>query len=179
MERLAETNIVPAGPGDAAALAEVHVRAWRETYAGLLPAAYLARMNAAVHATRWRRQLSRTRPGDVVLAAEGPEGLVAYCAGAVLSSSSIHEAEIFTLYVLKSAQGLGLGRRLLSTAARVLEAEAARSLRLWVLSGNVRAREFYLHLGGALVAERPVSGWGGGLSEVAYRWRDIRVLRGD
>lgn len=176
MERLAETNIIPAGPGDAAALAEVHVRAWRETYAGLLPAQYLARMNTAVHATRWRRQLSRARAGDVVLAAEGPEGLVAYCAGALLTNSAIREAEIFTLYVLRSAQGLGLGKRLLGAAARVLEAETARSLRLWVLSGNVRAREFYAHLGGVQVAERPVSGWGGGLSEVAFRWRDIRAL---
>ena len=37
--------IVPAGPGDAAELALVHVQAWRETYPGVLPAAYLARMS--------------------------------------------------------------------------------------------------------------------------------------
>lgn len=176
MERLAETNIIPVGPGDAPALAEVHVRAWRETYVGLLPGRYLSRMNTALHATRWRRQLSRARAGDVVLAAEGPDGLVGYCAGAILSNSPIHEAEVFTLYVLRGSQGLGLGRRLLSTAARVLRAESAASLRLWVLSGNVRAKEFYVHMGGHAVSERPVSGWGGGFSEIAYRWSDIGVL---
>lgn len=173
MERLAESIIIPAGPGDAVALAEVHVRSWRETYAGLLPAQYLERMSVPVHATRWRRQLSRTHPGEVILAAEGPAGLTAYCAGARLADG---EAEIFTLYVLKSAQGAGLGRRLFATAARVLRAEGAGSLRVWVLNGNARARGFYAHLGGVVAAERPVSGWGGGLIETAYRWSDIGGL---
>jgi GNAT superfamily N-acetyltransferase len=173
MERLAESIIIPAGPGDAAALAEVHVRSWRETYPGLLPAQYLERMSVPVHATRWRRQLTRARPGEVVLAAEGPRGLVAYCAGAVVADS---EAEVFTLYVLKSVQGSGLGRRLLATAARVLHAEGATALRVWVLNGNAHAKGFYAHLGGVPAAERPVSGWGGGLMETAYRWRDIAAL---
>lgn len=177
MERLAESVIIPAGPGDAAALAEVHVRSWRETYFGLLPAQYLARMSAPVHAARWRRQLTRARPGEVVLAAEGPRGLVAYCAGAAATAgSSNDEAEISTLYLLKSAQGRGLGRTLFATTSRVLEAEGASALHVWVLNGNERARGFYVHLGGKAVAERPVTGWGGGLRETAYRWRDIRAL---
>ena len=173
MERLAEWIIIPAGPGDAAALAEVHVRSWRETYPGLLPTQYLDRMSIPVHATRWRRQLTRARPGEVILAAEGSGGLMAYCAGAVMGEN---DAEIFTLYLLKSVQGSGLGRRLFVTVARVLAAEGARALRVWVLNGNERAKGFYAHLGGAPVAERPVAGWGGGLRETAYRWRDIGTL---
>jgi GNAT superfamily N-acetyltransferase len=177
MERLADTVIVPAGPGDAAALAEVHVRSWRETYPGLLPAPYLDRMSAPVHARRWRRQLANARSGEVVLAAEGPTGLTAYCAGALITAGPAPgEAEIFTLYVLKSAQGGGLGRRLFETAARVLEAQGARALKVWVLNGNGRARGFYDHLGGIAIDERAVSGWGGGLRETAYRWSRIETL---
>jgi GNAT superfamily N-acetyltransferase len=177
MERLAETVIVPAGPGDAAALAEVHVRAWRETYPGLLPAPYLERMSAPVHARRWRRQLSTARAGEVVLAAEGAAGLTAYCAGALVGrEASTGESEIFTLYLVKAAQGGGLGRRLFETAARVLQAQGAASLKVWVLNGNDRARGFYDHLGGVPIDERAVSGWGGGLKETAYRWSDIGVL---
>jgi GNAT superfamily N-acetyltransferase len=175
MERLAETVIVPAGPGDAAALAEVHVTSWRETYPGLLPAPYLERMSAPVHARRWRRQLANARSGEVVLAAEGPAGLTAYCAGALIGEAR-GEAEIFTLYVLKSAQGNGLGRRLFETAAMALQAQGARALNVWVLNGNGRARGFYGHLGGVAVDERAVRGWGGGLRETAYRWSDIAVL---
>jgi GNAT superfamily N-acetyltransferase len=172
MERLAEFAIVPAGPGDASALAEVHVTAWRETYPGLLPTAYLDRMSPPVHAARWRRQLTWARASEVVLVAEALQGLTAYCAGAVKGAT----AEIFTLYLLRRVQGLGLGRRLFATAARVLAAQGARALDVWVLNGNDRAMAFYAHLGGKHAAERPVSGWGGGLTETLYRWTDIGEL---
>jgi ribosomal protein S18 acetylase RimI-like enzyme len=173
MERLAEFVIVPAGPGDAAALAEVHVKAWRETYRGLLPDLYLERMSVAQHAQRWRRQLTRARTGEVVLAAEGPRGVIGYCAGAVVGGA---EAEIFTLYLIKAAQGGGLGRRMLEMTALALAAQGARSLRLWVLNGNDRAMGFYEHLGGVAVSERPSPGWSGAMRETAFRWSDIRAL---
>ena len=175
MERLAECVIVPAGPGDAAALAQVHVQSWRETYRGLLPAQYLERMSEAAHAKRWRRQLANARASEVVLTAEGPGGLTAYCAGAILAQGE-GEAEIFTLYLLKAVQGAGLGRRLFEMAARVLEARGARALTVWVLKRNQHAGGFYAHMGGVPVEERPVNGWGGGLLETAYRWGDIGVL---
>ncbi|HEY5289314.1 MAG TPA: GNAT family N-acetyltransferase [Caulobacteraceae bacterium] len=175
MERLAETVIVPAGPGDAAALADVHVQCWRETYSGLLPADYLDRMSAPIHAARWRRQLTRARPDEVVLAAEGPHGLTAYCTGSVPGSAS-GEAEVFTLYLLKSVQGYGLGRRLFGTTVRALEAQGAETLKVWVLNGNERAMGFYAHLGGAPAEQRRVAGWGGTLRETAYRWSAIGRL---
>lgn len=174
MQRLDDLMIVAAGPGDAAALAEVHVASWREAYAGLLPAAYLAQMSAPLYARRWRRQLMAARPPEIVLAAEGPAGLVGYCAGHVSLADS--SAEVSTLYVLKSAQNLGLGRRLLVSAARVLRARGAGSLCLWVLKDNTPARGFYEHLGAAPVGERPVRGWGGAFDEMAYRWEDIDRL---
>ena len=178
MERIAEFLIVPAGPGDAAALAEVHVRSWRETYPGLLPDHRLRRLSVPTHAIRFRRQLSLARAGDVVLVAEGPDGLAAYCNGAAaVGGGSGGEAEIHTLYVLKFAQGRGLGRRLFTTTARVLRTQGSRSLRVWVLTNNARARAFYAHIGGDPVAERPVGGWGDGLMETAYVWRDIDVFR--
>ena len=55
-------------------------------------------------------------------------------------------------------------------------AQGARSLMLWVLNGNRAAQGFYAHLGGRPVAERAVGGWGGGLTETAYRWSDIAAL---
>jgi len=177
MERLAECVILPAGPADADDLARVHVVAWRETYAGMLPDGYLAAMNAKIHARRWRLQLTRARPGDVVLAAEGPQGLVGYCAGAVpVSFGNTAEGEIFTLYLLRAAQRTGLGRRLFEAAARALAAEGATSLRLWVLNANRPARAFYEHNGGRAGAERPVRGWSGDVRETAYVWDDIETL---
>jgi len=177
MERLADIAITAAGPGDAAELGEVHVTSWRQTYPGLLPQTYLAAMNPHLHARRWRHQLTRAKSSEVVLVAEGPRGLIGYCAGAVTArQAEAADAEVFTLYLIKSAQGIGLGRRMLASMARVLAAQGATSLRLWVLNGNRPARGFYERLGGLAVQERSVSGWGGGLKETAYRWDDIRTL---
>jgi ribosomal protein S18 acetylase RimI-like enzyme len=175
MERLDDIMIVAPGPGDAVGLAEVHVTAWRETYAGLLPDAYLDRMSVPLYARRWRRQLLAAKPPEIVLAAEGRSGLVGYCAGHARSDRS---AEVSTLYLVRAVQRLGLGRRLLSDMAKVLDARGARSLVLWVLNGNDRAMGFYEHLGGEPVAERPVRGWGGGFSETAMSWPDISALTG-
>ncbi len=175
MERLADTLIVPAGPGDAGGLARVHVRAWRETYTGLLPDGYLERMHPALYARRWRQQLTRARPGELVLVAEGPDGLIGYCAG-LLDADAAPRAEIHTLYLLREAQGFGLGRRLMQTAARAFQGQGAESLTLWVLAGNTRAQAFYAHLGGVMAGERPVQGWGGGLTERRYDWTPIGDL---
>jgi ribosomal protein S18 acetylase RimI-like enzyme len=174
MERLDEIFIIVPGPADAAALANVHIASWRETYAGLLPAADLARMSAPVHARRFRRQLASGQSDEVCLAAEGRNGLVGYCAGHRRAGWPL--AEVSTLYVLRSAQNVGLGRKLLSSTARTLQAGGARGLRLWVLSSNDRAKGFYRRLGGEQGAERAVTGWGGGLRETAFLWSDIRRL---
>jgi len=177
MERLADVVIIAAGPGDAGDIGQVHVRSWRETYQGLLPQAYLAAMRPEIQAHRMRKQLTQPKAGEVVLAAEGARGLIGYCAGGLLHADRrLADAEVFTLYLVKAAQGGGVGRRLLEAAARALAAQGAKSLVIWVLSGNHRARGFYERLGGEPVSERPVSGWGGGLMETAYGWRDITAL---
>lgn len=174
MERLAAYNIIPAGPGDAAALARVHVRSWRETYVGLLPGPFLAQMNTAAYARRWRRQLMICEPGEVVLCAEGVGGLVGYCA----ASTDGALTEVSTLYIIRPAQRRGLGRRLLASAAQVGRAKGASALQLWVLDGNARARGFYEHLGGVAGEQRTLGHGGADLRETAYRWHDIRQLSG-
>ncbi len=177
MESLLDYVISPAGPGDAADLANVHVRAWRQTYPGILPQAALNRMSVAAHARRFRLELTRAQKGQVTLIAEGVEGAVGYASGAVLAGDGrAADAEVFTLYVLRAAQGAGVGRALLKAQARVLQAEGAKSLMLFVLSRNEPARGFYERLGGEAFAEVASHGWGEGLTETAYRWPDIAAL---
>ena len=163
--------ISPAGPGDAGDLARVHVQAWRETYPGLLPKAYLDGLSIPRHARLWRRRLMST--AEVTLAAEGVDGLVGYCSGGELRQRGDGLAEITTLYVLRQAQGAGLGRRLLSDTARVLAARGAVALIIWVLRDNTTARGFYEHLGGRLDAERGEAVGGRIVPSVAYRWERL------
>jgi ribosomal protein S18 acetylase RimI-like enzyme len=172
--------ILPAGPADAEALARVHVAAWRETYRGLLSDAFLARMSEPGHARRFRRELAQPGPHDVILAAINPYGVFGYVAGGPSRAGAgvDGEAEIATLYILRAAQGRGVGRRLLTDAVRALAAHGAQSLVISVLADNARARGFYERLGGQ--ADPPVQkpGPGGAVWEVAYRWPDLGSLLG-
>jgi ribosomal protein S18 acetylase RimI-like enzyme len=169
--------VFPAGPSDAEALARVHVTSWRETYRGLLPDAFLARMSEAGYARRFARSLTHSRPNEVTLVAADRSGVVGYAAGGPSRTGAKDEAEIATLYILRAAQGHGLGGRLMADTARALAVQGARSLMISVLRDNIRARGFYEHLGGVAEAPRREPGPGGQLLyEVAYRWADIRTL---
>ena len=170
--------IFPAGPEDAEALAGVHVAAWRETYQGLLPDSYLARMSVPVHTRRFRSALLRPDEHEATAAAADRDGLVGYAAGGPSRAKRLGEAEITTLYVLRRAQGYGLGRELVRGLARVFAANGATSLMLSVLRDNIPAREFYERLGGLAEAPRREPGPGGVTHEVRYRWPDIAALTG-
>jgi ribosomal protein S18 acetylase RimI-like enzyme len=169
--------VFPAGPADAEALADVHVTSWRETYKGLLPDAYLARMSVPAHARRFAHQQLHPGPDDVTLAAADRTGIVGYAQGGPSRRGAPGEAEVATLYLLRAVQRHGLGGRLLRDAARALAAHGAWSLVISVLRDNLAARGFYEHLGGEAEPPRQERGPGGALLfEVAYRWTDIREL---
>lgn len=168
--------IFPAGPDDAPDLARIHIAAWRETYRGLLPDSYLDRMSLPVHARRFHASLMSTRPNEATLAAADRDGLVGYAAGGPSRSRIEGEAEITTLYVLRAAQGRGLGRRLVEDLDRVFQANGASSLMISVLRDNLPARRFYEHLGGEAEAPRREPGPGGVTYEVSYRWPEIGML---
>lgn len=168
--------VFPAGPADAEAIARVHVAAWRETYRGLISTAYLDSMSEAALARRWAAALLRPHRGELVLAAASRSGVVGYCSAGPSRLGGETDAEVATLYLLRAAQGAGLGRALLESAARALAAEGFSSLMISVLQENRRARAFYEHMGGLADPPRPEPGPGGVLNEVAYRWPDIRTL---
>lgn len=171
--------LFPAGPADAETLGRVHVAAWRETYRGLLPDAYLARMSVEAHTRRFAHALRHPAPGEVTLAVGDRAGIAGYAQGGPSRRGWPGEAEVATLYLLKIAQSRGVGARLFAGAARALAANGATSLVVSVLRDNVAARGFYEHLGGVAEPSRLEPGPGGGLlHEVAYAWADIRTLVG-
>lgn len=177
MERASDVAIVPVGPSDAADLAHVHVKAWRETYRGLLPQAYLDRMSLDAHARRFGARLEHPGANHVTLGAEARSGLVGYCEGHAWASPFGGEAEIHTLYVLRAAQGEGVGKRLLQDAVRVLKDAGANGLIIWCLAANLKARGFYERMGGQAAAQRAGRGPGGGkVREVAYGWASLEPL---
>jgi GNAT superfamily N-acetyltransferase len=155
-------------------MAAVHVAAWRESYAGLLPADFLARMSVDARRSLWRREIAAPRPGGALFVAEQAGAVVGFVsAGPQRDDARLCDAEIYALYLLRAAQGRGLGRALMRAAAGVALRWGAASLDLWALEGNARAAGFYRAMGGAPEARRRLRVGGGWTTERAWVWADL------
>ncbi len=166
---------------DAAAIAAVHVAAWRSAYPGILPDSYLTHLSVVRQAAHYEHAI-RAEGGVFVAAAWGadlPPGgrprVVGFTTTGFARSPGIAEGEIETLYVLDDWRERGLGRRLMRAAAAHLQAAGCRSVLLWVLSENP-SRWFYARLGGRPVAEATVQVGGRPVGQIAFLWNPIERL---
>ena len=169
--------IRPATLADAAGIARVHVDAWRETYASILSADYLAGLSYADRAARWQRILADPEPGTSTFVAEDDTGQIVGFAGGGprRDGPDAFAGELYAIYLLRCAQGQGVGRRLVAAVAGALAQAGMRAMLLWVFAANP-ARGFYEALGGQLLAQQPFELGGTTLVEVAYGWPDVAPL---
>lgn len=158
---------------DARAIARVHVESWRTTYAGIVPDAYLAGLDEILRVKLWQEWLG----GDtVILVAERRGEVVGFAhAGKIREAIESADAELYSLYLVKEAQGRGIGRVLLRQLAEVLQEQRFKSLALWVLERN-RARMFYEKCGGRMAVSKVIEIGGARLMEVSYWWPELTVL---
>lgn len=156
---------------DAAAMAEIHVQAWRESYRGLIPDDYLNRLGVLERTRNHARWLEREGRGASFLAFAGddrPAGFV-QC-GAARGSPGPGWGEVYALYLLDAAKGQGLGRALMAAATAHLAGQGMVPFMLWVLTANFRAFGFYRHLGGTVFAEKMERFGGALLAESGFRF---------
>ncbi|MCJ2059612.1 GNAT family N-acetyltransferase [Methylobacterium sp. J-048] len=174
-------TVRPAGLEDAPAIAAIHVAAWQETYAGLLPAAMIAALTVETWLAIWARILGDPASGTAVEVAEGPAGLVGFGSCGAQRSADLAAAgfdgEVSAIYVLRAAQRRGTGAALMAALAAHLLQSGHRAASLWVLRENAMARRFYERLGGVVVGKREEAREHDMLVEVAYGWRDLAALR--
>ncbi|MDD9992061.1 MAG: GNAT family N-acetyltransferase [Rhodospirillales bacterium] len=168
-------GIRPACLSDASAIADIQVKTWRDTYAGLIPDRALLGLSRTSHIENWRRILRDARADSITRVAEGPDFCVVGFAnaGRARPTNLPYDGEVYTLYVLPDHQGAGHGRRLLVALFSALRAAGCKSALVWVLAGNP-ARFFYEVMGGTLIATREEPFHGVILSECAYGWPDLR-----
>jgi len=174
-------HIRPAGVEDSDVIGRIHVDAWRETYRDLVPDWILDNLSAERRAAQWRAGLSRTPRSNAVFVAEYETGgIVGFGAvGRARDLSLGCDGEIYALYVLQSAQGLGIGRALMRTLATALLDQGSMSMSLWVLTSNANATAFYRHLGGMMAGQRSEEADGWLCHESAYVWRDLEAAMRD
>ncbi len=128
-------TVRPADVQDAPAIAVVHVQAWREAYAHLLPADFLAALDVDARAARWRDIVAE--PGVDVVVAERDGVLVGWASAGPGRGETPRDRELEGIYVLAAHHGSGAGQALLDAAVGTAPAF------LWVADGNPRAEAFY------------------------------------
>ncbi len=163
--------IRPARPADAPAIARVHVRAWQETYPGLLPPETIAERTEASRLAIWTRALSAPAAGRVILAAEHAGAVAGFGQAGPQRTQALrdmgHTGEVWALYLVAAAQGAGLGRGLMAAMLAALARAGHRSAALWVLRDNPAAG-FYARLGGVPVLDG--TDGPGGAPEIAFAY---------
>jgi GNAT superfamily N-acetyltransferase len=162
-----------AGVADAAAIAHVHVRSWLTTYEGIVPAAHLATLNEGERTLLWQDWLRR----DIsVFVAECAGEVVGFAGGGpIREPRENYDSELYTLYLLKEAQGRGAGKALLGQVARGLMSQGHVSMLVWVLAQNPAAG-FYSKMGALPVTRREIEIGGARLPELALGWPDLHVF---
>ncbi len=165
---------------DAAGMARVNVESWKSTYAGIVPQEYLDSLSYEQRFATWHARLtdaSKLWPGWFYYVAEENNEIVGLAGGGPdRSGNQLYSSELGALYLLKSHQGRGLGRQLISAVALRFKKQGYNSMLVWVLQKNTY-RSFYETLGGKQFAQREINIGGANLIEVAYGWRDLNVLK--
>lgn len=129
---------------DAAALADIHVRAWQAGYRGLLPDSLLDSLSAADRLPRWRERLSGSH--EIVLIAELDGQVAGWLVIGPQRDGDLEPqrvAEIYAVYVHPDYWRHGCGAALMSRAKEDLRGQGYTEASLWVLRGNQRAIRFY------------------------------------
>ena len=169
---------------DAEGIAAVHAEVWRNAYAGILPAAYLARLSPLRLAMSYRRGLVLREPGHAMFVAVAPHAggggrTIGFVSGGRARrgrrGGAAPQGEVETLSLLDDGRDRGVGRRLMRAIAAHLAAIGCRSVFLWALSDNP-ASHFYRHLGGRLAARERIAFAGDEVEQAAWTWDPVEAL---
>jgi ribosomal protein S18 acetylase RimI-like enzyme len=172
-----EINIRPALPGDAAAIACLHLAVWRETYRELASAEAFRIMDEAFRRVRWTAVLSEPGRDQLVLLAEQNGRLVGIgAAGAPSLAIFEGRGEIRSLYVDPAVKRQGIGRRLMRELARHLAALNYPGAALGVVVGNDPAMAFYQLMGGRMAGRYTDPGPIWRSDNIVFAWDDLSLL---
>jgi ribosomal protein S18 acetylase RimI-like enzyme len=156
-------------PEDSIWIGLVQVESWRKTYAGIVPEAYLASLDAEKNAEMWRRGM---KAGDMaVFVAEDEWGIFGFVSGwAIREPIPGYDAELYAIYLMPARQRRGVGQELARSLRDALLMEGFRSMVVWVLERNLPAVSFYKRLGGIQIAKKTIEIGGTELPELAFGW---------
>ena len=132
---------------DAAAIAEIHVRAWQTAFRGIVPDERLDAMRVEQRADRFRQHLAPAESASqrfiVAVSGDTALGFVGFGTTRDEDVDPTRTAEVRGLYVHPAHWRRGVGRRLLQAAIDELAADGFKAATLWTLADSEASRAFY------------------------------------
>jgi len=146
-----KVNIRAATEDDVPQIAQVHVEAWQESFKGIAPEEYLGSLSVERRRDVFAERLSN--PTYSLLVADEPNrGVVGFIDfGTPEFENYGYEARVYSFYLLKEFQRLGLGARLFEMCRRAMRDAGYGSMCLDTLEMSPY-RKFYEKHGGKIVA---------------------------
>lgn len=141
---MARYSVRPMVRTDAEEVSRIHLAVWRETYAGLMPAAFLSGLTQHDWMVRWKQALAADASKDVIhlVGVDEAGGIVGFgSAGPSRDEQAAADWELYAINLLAHTHGSGLADLLFQRLTGV------RAASMWVLVGNDRAIAFYRRRG--------------------------------
>jgi ribosomal protein S18 acetylase RimI-like enzyme len=152
MMGMSDVSVRIAWADDAPAIAEVQLRTWRETYAGVVPPEALPD-DVAGAAAAWHASLSKPRDArNRVLVALERNTVVGFAITSPASDPDcdpVADGELSELNVDPTRRGLGHGSRLLQAAVDTMQADRFTRAVLWAIASDDALRGFLTDAGWA------------------------------
>lgn len=148
---MADVSVRVAIESDTPAIADVQLRAWRELYHSVLPAAALATLTTEAVAERWRAAIvdPPTNQHWVLVALQGSNvvGFAACSPADDPDQDPGTASELAALHVRPDVIGAGHGSRLLAAVVDHLQRQDVRHLVTWVFAADDALRRFLTETG--------------------------------
>lgn len=157
------------GPG----IAAVHVASWQAAYRELLPADFLAGLDATIERRKAAWAASVTNPALDVFVADDGDTVGFSSVSASRDDDLADHGELQTIYALERVWGRGVGHALHEAAMQGLIDRGFELALLWVLDGNDRTIRWYERQGWAIDGASKDDTWG---DLVLHEIRMVRSL---
>jgi GNAT superfamily N-acetyltransferase len=168
-----EIHIREATADDAPAVAKVHVSSWNDSFAGIVPDAFLKKLTIEN-----RTKAFGQRFGDVnykMYVAELDDGRIVGFADAGEPRYNVggYDGELYAIYLFHEFQGKGIGALLFERIKQLLTEQGKNSMYLLALEVSPY-RPFYEKMGGRVVGKRQIQLEGIDFDVVVYGWESLR-----
>lgn len=166
---MTDINFREATIKDCPALARVHVQSWRESFAGIVPQAFLDKMSVEKRTEAFQKRFPDNSYRMFVAEAVG-RGIVGFADfGRAREMIEDYEGELYAIYILPEFHRRGIGRTLFKMSKRFLLDLNLHSMYLLALKVNPY-RSFYEKMGGRIIGSKQVLIEGVTFDELIYGW---------